>query len=183
VRGGHCLVVDGEQATTTPGVHAAGEICGIGGAEVAMAEGELAAAGILRAQRGTAVPPALVRRVRRERAAADAMLAAFPPLPGLAALAAPDTIVCRCEDVTLQRARDAAALHGRSLRAIKVGCRAGMGPCQARICGPSLQALACDRPGQPMDLPVVQVPLKPVRSATIVDAPILDAPVLDAPIG
>ena len=67
--------------------------------------------------------------------------------------------------------RDAAALHGSSLRAIKVGCRAGMGPCQARICGPSLQALACDRPGQPMDLPVVQVPLRPVRSATIVDAP------------
>jgi hypothetical protein len=57
------------------------------------------------------------------------------------------------------------------LRAIKVGCRAGMGPCQARICGPSLQALAGREPSRAMDLPVVQVPLKVVRSATIVDAP------------
>jgi hypothetical protein len=46
-----------------------------------------------------------------------------------------------------------------------------MGPCQARICGPSLQALACGAPAQPMDLPVVQVPLKPVRTSTIVAAP------------
>ena len=170
-RGGHHLVVDGEQRTDVAGVFAAGEICGIGGAEVAIAEGELAAAAIVQAVRGSAVPPGLVRRAAAERRAADAMLRAFTPLPGLHELAQPDTIVCRCEDVPLQRARDAADLHGTSLRAIKVGCRAGMGPCQARICGPSLQALACRSPGTPMDKPVVQVPCKPVRSSTIVDAP------------
>jgi hypothetical protein len=46
-----------------------------------------------------------------------------------------------------------------------------MGPCQARICGPSLQALACGQPFAPMDLPVAQVPLKAVRSETILQAP------------
>ncbi|MBZ0150133.1 MAG: hypothetical protein K8J09_01275, partial [Planctomycetes bacterium] len=60
---------------------------------------------------------------------------------------------------------------GDSLRAIKVGCRAGMGPCQGRICGSSLQALATGRFDVVPDLPVAQVPAKPVRSATIVDAP------------
>ncbi|MCA8950663.1 MAG: (2Fe-2S)-binding protein, partial [Planctomycetes bacterium] len=112
------------------------------------------------------------RNARAERRAADAMLRAFAPLPGLFELAGDDTIVCRCEDVTLAEARAAAELHGRSLRAIKVGCRAGMGPCQARICGPSLQALAGGEPGRAMDRPVVQVPVKPVRTATIVDAPL-----------
>jgi hypothetical protein len=153
------------------GVFAAGEIAGIGGSEVAIAEGELAAAAVLHELRGAAIPAALRDKARRERRSADAMLRAFAPLPGLAALAKPDTIVCRCEDVPLSRAREAAALHGGSLRAIKVGCRAGMGPCQARICGPSLQALACGTPGQPMDLPVAQVPVKVVRSETIRSAP------------
>ncbi len=170
-RGGHCLVVDREQHTSVPGVFAAGEVCGIGGAEVAMAEGDLCAAVILGESGSPPAHPAFGRRAAAERRAADRMLRAFAPLPGLCELAAPDTIVCRCEDVTLQQARDAAALHGSSARAIKLGCRAGMGPCQARICGPSLQALACSRPEQSMDLPVVRLPVKPVRSATIVDAP------------
>ena len=170
-RGGHHLVVDGDQRTNIAGVFAAGEICGVGGAEVARVEGELAAAALLQTVCGTPVPGSLRKRAAAERRAADAMLRAFAPLPGLHELAQPDTIVCRCEDVTLQRARDAADLHGRSLRAIKVGCRAGMGPCQARICGPSLQALACRSPELVTDKPVVQVPIKPVRSETILNAP------------
>jgi thioredoxin reductase len=171
-RGGHVLQLDGSQRTTTPGVFGAGEIGGIGGAEVAIAEGELAAAAIVHELRGTPVPAAVQRKAQRERRAADAMLRAFAPLPGLYELAQPDTIVCRCEDVPLQRARAAAGLHGTSLRAIKVGCRAGMGPCQARICGPSLQALATADGARVMDLPVVQVPLKVVASDTIRDAPV-----------
>ncbi|MBL9076900.1 MAG: FAD-dependent oxidoreductase [Planctomycetes bacterium] len=171
VRGGHRLEVDAAQRTSVASVYAAGEICGIGGAQVAAAEGELAAAAIL-ADRGTVqLGAALPRRVAAERRAADALLRAFAPLPGLHALATPDTIVCRCEDVPLQRAQAAAAVHGGSARAIKVGCRAGMGPCQARICGPSLQALATGAADRVMDLPVVQVPVKPVGAATIVDAP------------
>jgi thioredoxin reductase len=170
-RGGHCLVVDAEQRTSVAGVYAVGEACGIGGAEVAMAEGELAAAAIVRLERGAPIDAAVARKAARERKAADALLRAFAPLPGLHELAQPDTIVCRCEDVTLARAKAAAALHGGSHRAIKVGCRAGMGPCQARICGPSLQALACGQPFAPMDLPVAQVPLKAVRSETILQAP------------
>lgn len=170
-RGGHCVVVDERQRTSVAGVFAVGEICGIGGAEVAIAEGALAAAAILSEVSGKAIPMPLVRRARAERRAADGMLRAFAPLPGLYELAQPETVVCRCEDVSLQRARDAAELHGSSMRAIKVGCRAGMGPCQARICGPSLQALACRKPETVMDLPVVQVPVKPVRSETILNAP------------
>lgn len=170
-RGGHCLTVDAAQRTSVASVYAVGESCGVGGAEVAMAEGEVAAAALLHDLRSTPLPAELQRRAAAERRASDAMLRAFAPLPGLCELAQPDTLVCRCEDVPLQRARDAAAIHGGSLRGIKVGCRAGMGPCQARICGPSLQALATGDPRRTMDLPIVQVPVKAVRSSTMLDAP------------
>lgn len=170
-RGGHCLVVDDEQRTSVEGVFAAGEICGVGGAECATVEGELAAAAMLKDLRGAAVDASLARRVRAERKAADTMLGAFAPLPGLAELARPDTIVCRCEDVTRLRAQQAASVHGTTMRAIKIGCRAGMGPCQARICGPSLQAMATGDGARTMDLPKVQVPVKPVRTETILEAP------------
>jgi len=170
-RGGHCLVVDREQRTSVAGVWAAGEACGIGGAEVAAAEGKVAGHAVVASARGGHVPLLALAKAARERRSSDAMLGAFAPLPGLHELARPDTIVCRCEDVTLAVAQQAAALHGPSARAIKVGCRAGMGPCQARICGPSLQALASRDGARAMDVPVVQVPLKAVRASTILEAP------------
>ena len=93
-RGGHHLVVDAAQGTSVPGVFAAGEICGIGGAEVAMAEGELAAAAILHELRGAPIPDGVRAVAAAERRAADAMLRAFAPLPGLSQLAADDTRFC-----------------------------------------------------------------------------------------
>ncbi|HLQ37416.1 MAG TPA: FAD-dependent oxidoreductase [Planctomycetota bacterium] len=171
VRGGWCVRVDDRGQTSVPGVLAVGEIAGIGGAEVAIAEGELAAAQILEQVFQRPLPARTLRRRRSERRAADALLAAFPQLPGLFELADQETVVCRCEDVRLGPLRAAAALFGNDARGLKMGTRAGMGPCQARICGPSLQCLA--RPGAPlqMDCPVVQVPVKPVSVQTMIDAP------------
>lgn len=168
-RGGFVLQADHELRTSVPGVFAVGEVLGIGGGEVALAEGRLAAAVIRRELHGDAVAKDVARQRIRERAAADAMLRAFAPLPGLAELATEDTIVCRCEDVTRGAARAAARLHGDSARAVKMGCRAGMGPCQGRICGPSLSAMAgSDARPEP---PSVQVPVKPVTVDTILQAP------------
>jgi thioredoxin reductase len=170
VRGGHCVTVDGRMQTSVDGVFAAGEICGIGGAEAAIAEGRLAAAAIIAQRDGRPLDARLIRARDAQRRAADALLAAFVPRPGLLELADARTIVCRCEDVTLLQAREAAALFGASARGIKMGCRAGMGPCQGRICMPHLQALAAGR-DVPADPPVVQVPVKPVRTSTLLDAP------------
>ncbi len=165
-RGGWHLRTDDRCATTVASVWAAGEVAGIGGVDVALAEGRLAAAAILGAP-----TEALQRARRKERAVADAMLAAFPPLPGLLTLADAGTVVCRCEDVTLAEAKAAAVLHGQDHRGIRMGSRAGMGPCQARICGPFLQGVACGGGATRADCPVAQVPLKPVKVATLLDAP------------
>ena len=56
--------------------------------------------------------------------------------PELRSLPRPETIVCRCEDVTYSRL----AQHG-SWRASKLQTRCGMGPCQGRVCGPATRFL------------------------------------------
>lgn len=175
-RGGWHLRTDAAAATSVPGVWAAGEIAGIGGVDVALAEGRLAGAAIAAALGGAAVPVALVAAARKERRIADRLLGAFRPLPGLTALADEGTVVCRCEDVTLAEARAAAAVHGGDLRAIKMGTRAGMGPCQARICGPYLRGVVAgaDAGASRPDCPVAQLPVKPVSIDTVLAAPVAE---------
>jgi NADPH-dependent 2,4-dienoyl-CoA reductase/sulfur reductase-like enzyme len=60
----------------------------------------------------------------------------FTPRPELRALATPETIVCRCEDVAC-----GAIDRAWSPRQAKLYTRAGMGACQGRVCGAALQFL------------------------------------------
>jgi len=175
VRGGWLPVHDSAMQTSVPGVYVAGEIAGIGGGEVAEAEGRIA--GIAAARSLGLQAPDAGRRLRaatraraRERAASDALLGAFAPPPGLYDLADDATVVCRCEDVTLGRLRETARVFGAGLRSLKMGSRAGMGPCQGRICQHAVWMLAQRQFGsteRPMPCPVVQVPVKPVSVATM----------------
>ena len=64
------------------------------------------------------------------------MNTAFSLRRALRGLAAPDTIICRCEDVRLGEI-DPAWIP----RQAKLYTRAGMGPCQGRICGAALHFL------------------------------------------
>lgn len=137
VLGGVHVVTGHAGETSVEGVYAAGECAGVAGADVARIEGELAGTAIAHAL-GRPVPAAalaaLVRRRRRARASARALLAPFAPKPGWFAAVSPDTVVCRCEDVTRSQLEQAAAQCGRDLRSVKLATRAGMGPCQGRTC-------------------------------------------------
>jgi NADPH-dependent 2,4-dienoyl-CoA reductase/sulfur reductase-like enzyme len=140
--------VDAGQQTSVPGVFAAGEITGIGGVDLALAEGAIAghvAAG------GTAGDPALAP-VRRKRATfrgfARRIEAAHGIRAGWPEMLTDDTIVCRCEEVsygTLCSTAD--STHSHSLRALKLSTRAGLGICQGRICGRTVETLLGARTG------------------------------------
>ncbi|WP_432003705.1 NAD(P)/FAD-dependent oxidoreductase [Streptomyces sioyaensis] len=133
------LVVDGRQRTTVDGVWAAGEVGGVGGSELALVEGELAARDIA----GRALGGALLRRRDRLRRFAGAMAAAHAPRAGWSDWLGADTEVCRCEEVTAGRIRDAVDdLGARDTRTVKLLTRAGMGWCQGRVCGPAVAHLA-----------------------------------------
>ncbi|WP_127794644.1 FAD-dependent oxidoreductase [Agromyces sp. LHK192] len=144
------VIVDERQATSVPGVYAAGEITGIGGVDAALAEGTLAghaAAG------GASDDPAVSRAVRARRTFDDfaaRIERAHGIRPGWTAWLRDDTLVCRCEEVPYGRLRRTAdATCSTGLRSLKLTTRAGLGICQGRICGRTVEHLlgGTDRTG------------------------------------
>ncbi|MEU2509521.1 NAD(P)/FAD-dependent oxidoreductase [Streptomyces sp. NPDC007863] len=148
------LVLTPALRTSVPGVWAAGETGGVGGAPLALTEGEIAAHSIA----GRAVPAALARRRARLRAFADAMGAAHRPGAGWTGWLREETAVCRCEEVPAGRVREAVEeLGATDARTVKLLTRAGMGWCQGRMCGPAVAALAGGEPAadrRPLACPV-----------------------------
>ncbi|WP_233188957.1 NAD(P)/FAD-dependent oxidoreductase [Subtercola sp. Z020] len=132
--------VDEQQQTSIPSVYAAGEITGIGGVDAALAEGEIAghvAAGgsVLDA----ALRPAVAHR-RTYRSFGRRIEDAHGVRAGWRGWLTDDTVVCRCEEVTYGALRGAAtATGGESLRSIKLASRAGLGICQGRVCGRTVE--------------------------------------------
>ena len=147
------VAVNERQETSVPLVFCAGEPTGIGGMDLSIAEGEIA--GLCAAGRA-ADASLLYGRRERLRTTAAAMDRAFALRPELRTLPTPETIVCRCEDVPF------GAIDGAwSMRKAKLYCRAGMGACQGRTCGPALEFLY----GWPADS--VRVPCEPALYSTI----------------
>jgi NADPH-dependent 2,4-dienoyl-CoA reductase/sulfur reductase-like enzyme len=149
-----CVDVDALQRTSTANIYAAGELCGIGGRDSAWLEGSIAGY----AAAGAPISASLLRQQQHARAFADALRQGFALSPRIHALAQPDTLVCRCEDITLH------ALDGYTdSRSAKLATRVGMGACQGRICGSALAELGrFPRSGQ-------RPPLFPARLSTLGD--------------
>ncbi|SEE01473.1 NAD(P)/FAD-dependent oxidoreductase [Streptomyces sp. TLI_105] len=147
------LALDDHQETSERGLWAAGETGGVGGAELARTEGELAARAVAARLLGHRAEEdriaGLRRRRDRLRAFADVMSAAHAPGPGWQGWLTDDTDVCRCEEVTAGRIREAVTeLGARDARTVKLLTRAGMGWCQGRMCGTAVSCLAA-RGGAP----------------------------------
>jgi len=125
--------VDEQQRTSITKVYSAGEATGIGGLELALVEGEIAG---FAAAGASARARALFAARDRYRRFAAALELAFAPREELKALPREETLVCRCEDVTMGRVR---ACSG--WREAKLHTRCGMGPCQGRVCGGAVEFL------------------------------------------
>ena len=155
-----CVVEDGKvkvndfQQTSLSDVYCAGESTGIGGLELSIVEGEiagLAAAGNTHEARG------LFPVRTKQRKFAELLNRTFALRDELKHLIQPDTIVCRCEDVTFERLR----AHS-SWRAAKLQTRCGMGPCQGRVCGGAVEFLLGWRAES------VRPPVLPVRVESLI---------------
>ncbi|MEU5344479.1 NAD(P)/FAD-dependent oxidoreductase [Streptomyces sp. NPDC020766] len=141
------VAVDDEQRTDVPGVWAAGETTGIGGAVLASAEGRIAGLSIAARlnsrtpDRSSYASAAKARAGLREFfAAVDTVCA--PPAHWTEQVT-DDTVVCRCEEVPASAIREAVdELGAGDVRTVKLLTRAGMGWCQGRMCGPAVAGLA-----------------------------------------
>jgi NADPH-dependent 2,4-dienoyl-CoA reductase/sulfur reductase-like enzyme len=143
--------VDDAQASTVDGVYVAGEACGVGGAELAIAEGEIAGASAAHCavQGGSGSSRSARRRRSAGRAFARTMHEAFAVPSGWLGWLTPETVVCRCEEVTAGRIDESISeLGAADPRTVKLLARPGMGLCQGRVCGYATASIVASRAGR-----------------------------------
>lgn len=139
---GRTVAVDDAQRTSVPGVYAAGEITGIGGADLALAEGALAGHCAAGGMPGDAEMRSAAGRRRTFAGFAARIGAAHGIRPGWTAWLDDTTTVCRCEEVTVGALHAAAAAtRSQGLRSLKLSTRAALGICQGRVCGRTVEEL------------------------------------------
>ncbi len=145
--------IDPWMQTSLPGLSIPGDGSGIRGAEAAAAGGMLAALGLL-ARLGRIASAERDRRAVPLRAAFDRLSAGrafldtlYRPPKAFRVPKRNDTIVCRCEEVSAARIRDAVAAGATGPNQMKVFLRCGMGPCQGRECGLTVTELMAEERG------------------------------------
>ena len=138
--GGVVVVADQDQQSSIPGIFVAGEITGIGGSELSMAEGVIA--GIAAAKFvGCKVEVLKAHRKRRAKKQrfANALIKSYPVKAGWISWLNGQTVVCRCEEVSVDNLKYAIdELGATDSRTAKLLTRCGMGLCQGRVCGRSV---------------------------------------------
>jgi NADPH-dependent 2,4-dienoyl-CoA reductase/sulfur reductase-like enzyme len=154
---GRAIQIDAYQTTSLPDHFAAGECTGFGGSELARVEGSIAGYAAI-----GDLEPAKARFAERQRwqGFADLLAGTFRLNEQLKTLAAPETLVCRCEDVPYS----AMASHNSWVEA-KLESRCGMGACQGRICGAASHVLFGWQPPKPRQ------PISPARIGTLIALP------------
>lgn len=163
---------DGWGQSDQAGISIAGDGARIDGAEVAAATGQLAALGALgrldlidEATRDRMAAP--LRQICARQAGLRRFLdALYRPSPGSRIPADPSTIICRCEEVTAADVKGAVDSGCRGPNQLKSFTRAGMGPCQGRLCGLTICEMIADQLGIPVSQvgpPRLRPPVKPLE--------------------
>ncbi len=173
-------VTDQWGGTDVRGLHIAGDGAGIGGADAAKGAGHLAALDILHQlgrisadhrNQSAAIPRAALCRAMAIRPFLDA---AYAPSPELSDPAG-ETIVCRCEEISADTIRASHRDGAQGPRQVKTATRAGMGPCQGRMCDLTVRGIlaSCGTEAAP---PRARTPIKPVKLGELAAlAPIQEA--------
>jgi NADPH-dependent 2,4-dienoyl-CoA reductase/sulfur reductase-like enzyme len=148
--------VDNYQTTTVPNIFCAGEPTGIGGADCALAEGQIAG---LAATNNRVGAEALFHERSSWHQFRQRLAEAFVLRQELKKLPTADTIICRCEDVRLEQLRPFG-----NWREAKLHSRCGMGPCQGRVCGPATRHLLGWHPES------ARPPISPARVRSLISS-------------
>lgn len=162
--------------TSEPGIFAVGDGSGVSGSQVALEEGRIAGISVAEslgrisvndAQRRKRPAMSKLTKLNRFRRVLDSI---SMPGAGLFELAHDDTVVCRCEEITLGEIRQASAGGANDINEVKRMTRSGMGRCQGRMCGPAILEIIhrehiteTPAPGHLNTRP----PLKPIRLGVV----------------
>ncbi|WP_445682585.1 FAD-dependent oxidoreductase [Radicibacter daui] len=168
-QGGWAPDLDGNFRTNLPGLYAVGDGTGIAGAATASLNGQLAGLAAARDLGALAdtVHEQLAARLEQQAAKAGRFGRAMAELmalrPAQVAAISPETVVCRCEDVTRAEIDSAIEDGARTVNQLKSWTRCGMGPCQGRMCGDVATALMAQATGEAPVAPFTgRTPFRPL---------------------
>ncbi|MBO0904137.1 NAD(P)/FAD-dependent oxidoreductase [Jiella sonneratiae] len=159
-------VVDASFETSVENVFVAGDGAGIGGARAAAMRGRLVAMRIAEkaGKPATDGREKLEAALRRDAAVRPLLEALYAPSEDVLS-PADGTLVCRCEEITAGQIREAVALGAPGPNQVKSFLRAGMGPCQGRMCGLAVSEIIAAAKGEEpssVDYYRIRPPLKPL---------------------
>lgn len=173
-RGGWIAKHNEVMQSSLPRVFVAGEVTGIGGAELSELEGRLAGCGVLELSGASAMGHQaklrkLIKETKSWTAFAD-MLNEATALPSSLyhdLLHEPQTYICKCEQVTAAQVLETLEQHPylESLNTVKLHTRCGMGLCQGRYCENTLTSFLSVRSPNKTDLHgkfTTRHPVKPI---------------------
>jgi len=129
--------VNSRQETSIPGLYAAGESTGIGGSTLAALEGTIAGGGKSSFAKW------------RAQLFASGLTRVYPVPADLLKNLPRETIICRCEEVSVGDIHSACDdLGAENGRTAKLFSRAGMGLCQGRVCGRNVSEIVANHTHQ-----------------------------------
>jgi NADPH-dependent 2,4-dienoyl-CoA reductase/sulfur reductase-like enzyme len=160
--------------TSKPGIYAAGDSTGIGGADAAEVEGRIAgihaASELGRTSQGARAVQIKDLSYERNRIEAYASLLnkVFAPRDGLYNILDENTVICRCESITAGEIIKGMKLGYRNINEMK-RTRFAMGLCQGRTCESIVTQLMCQRgiPLEEIGSLNLRPPLTPIPLATL----------------
>jgi NADPH-dependent 2,4-dienoyl-CoA reductase/sulfur reductase-like enzyme len=178
-RGALSIKQDESGRTSIPEIWVIGDSARVTGAKVAQSRGVLAGVAILR-DLGRNVPESLkyeqqaASRKLRHHLRFQSALSRVYQAPLLEdQLADADTIICRCENLSLRQVQEQLSGSIRTSGALKRLTRAGMGKCQGRYCGPILTSMVARVSELPIDEFAVfrsQAPYQPTEIDIIAES-------------
>jgi thioredoxin reductase/bacterioferritin-associated ferredoxin len=164
-------VLDDWGNTSLDRVAVAGDAAGISGGAAAALAGRIAAlhaayvlGKLTRQERNRKAVP-LRRRLILERSVRPFLDRLFSPAAQLLVPQNDQTIVCRCEEISAGQIRQALKLGALGPNQLKTQTRAGMGPCQGRMCGLVISEMIAAHHGievKEVGYLRVRPPLKPI---------------------
>lgn len=167
--------------TSRKSIYAVGDCAGIGGAALSRIEGKIAGnaaafqLGYLSNEKFEDVLRSTARILKREQRFADLLGKLFSPDANLYQMADPETIICRCEQISLAEIRNAIAVGAQTVTDIKNLTRSGMGNCQGRTCSSIITRILAIETGRSFNdvgYSGIRPPIHPIPLADIENMPI-----------
>lgn len=160
-----------------PDIFIAGDSGGIAGAKAAAYLGELSALKItqtlnkIECDKLKELAASTSKKLKKEAAIRPFLDALYQPHKNFLT-PSDDTLVCRCEEVSAKQIRDMVARGCKGPNQTKAFSRAGMGPCQGRLCGLTVANIIADERNihiNEVGYYQVRSPIKPITLSELSD--------------